>query len=111
MIEAARAVGVRKVVRLSAIGGGPQAADVGTAPSDWHAPGEQALAAGGLIRASLRPSSLASNTLRWAPAIRAGQPAPNTTGHGAQGTVDPRDVAAVAVEALLTDAHDGPCAP
>ncbi|MEU9111526.1 NAD(P)H-binding protein [Streptomyces sp. NPDC048483] len=107
LIGAARSLGVRKVVKLSAIGGGPETDDEGTAPADWHAPGEQALAGSGLTWAALRPTSLASNALRWAGAIRAGRPVPNTTGTGAQGTVDPRDVAAVAVEALLTDAHDG----
>jgi uncharacterized protein YbjT (DUF2867 family) len=99
MIDAARGGGVRKVVKLSAVGGG-----IGL-PSDWHAPGEQALAGSGLDWTVLRASSFASNALRWATAIRAGDPVPNTTGAGAQGVVDPRDVAEVAVEALLGDGH------
>ncbi|MFC0434808.1 NAD(P)H-binding protein [Kutzneria buriramensis] len=101
MIDAARTGGVRKVVKLSAVGGG-----IGL-PSDWHAPGEQALASSGLAWTVLRASSFASNALRWATAIRAGAPVPNMTGTGAQGVVDPRDVAEVAVEALLGDGHDG----
>ena len=107
MINAAARVGrVRKVVKLSAVGGRLSANDGGTEPADWHAPGEQALAGSGLAWTVLRPSSFASNTLRWANAIRAGQPVPNMTGSGTQGVVDPRDVAEVAVEALLGE-HDG----
>lgn len=90
MIEAA---GDRKIVKLSAIGG-----------PDWHAPGEKALGGNGV---SLRPTSFATNALQWAPAIRAGQPVPNMTGDGRQAVIDPRDIADVAVQALLTDAYDG----
>jgi uncharacterized protein YbjT (DUF2867 family) len=107
MIQAACSSGVRKVVKLSAIGGGEHATSEDTRPADWHDPGERALAASGLAWSALRPTSFASNALRWAEAIRAGEYVANMTGTGAQGVVDPRDVAAVAVEALLTDAHDG----
>lgn len=107
MIKAARVCKVRKVVKLSAIGGRPSTDDGGTMPAGWHAPGEQALAGSGLTWTVLRPSSLASNALRWADTIRAGQPVPNMTGTGTQGVVDPRDVAEVAVEALLGAEHDG----
>lgn len=65
------------------------------------------MAASGLAWSALRPTSFASNALHWAEAIRADEPIPNLTGTGAQGVVDPRDVAAVAVGALLTDEHDG----
>jgi uncharacterized protein YbjT (DUF2867 family) len=88
-------------VKLPAVGGG-----LGL-PSDWHALGEQALAESGLDWTVLRASSFASNALRWAPVIRAGESVPNVTGIGAQGVVDPRDVAEVAVEALLGDDHHG----
>lgn len=44
---------------------------------------------------------------RWAGPIQAGDPIPNQTGTGTQGVVDPRDVAAVAVPALLADGHTG----
>ncbi|HEY0693092.1 MAG TPA: NAD(P)H-binding protein [Kribbella sp.] len=107
MIQAARASAVRKVVKLSAIGGGEHGTGGNTRPSDWHDPGERALAASGLAWSALRPTSFASNALHWAEAIRGDEPIPNLTGTGAQGVVDPRDVAAVAVEALLTDEHDG----
>jgi uncharacterized protein YbjT (DUF2867 family) len=113
MLTAARAAGVAKVVKLSAIGtttaGEPDGSD-GLGPvkvGTWHRPGEEAIRANGAAWTVLRPSDYASNTLRWAGAIRAGTPVPNTTGTGAQGVVDPRDVAAVAVAVLTSPTHDG----
>lgn len=104
LVAVAREVGVRRIVKLSAIGTGePGLGRVGT----WHLPGEEAARASGLEWTILRPSSFASNTLSWADAIRAGQPVPNLTGTGSQGVIDPRDVAAVAVEALTTTGHAG----
>lgn len=94
MLAAARAAGVRKVVKLSAIGA-----------VSWHEAGERALRSGELEWTVLRPSSFASNALRWAPAIRRGDAVQNSTGTGTQGVVDPRDVAEVAVQALTSDAH------
>jgi uncharacterized protein YbjT (DUF2867 family) len=102
MLTAARSAGVRTVVKLSAIGTG-EAVKVG----DWHLPGEQALRSSGLAWTVLRPSSFASNALRWAQPIRTGNPIPNTTGTGAQGVVDPRDVAEVAARVLTSDDHPG----
>ncbi|MEV6136354.1 NAD(P)H-binding protein [Nocardia sp. NPDC051990] len=104
LVRTARDVGVRRIVKLSAIGtGDPEVGRVGT----WHMPGEQAVSQSGLEWTILRPSSFASNTLSWADAIRSGQPVPNLTGTGSQGVIDPRDIAAVAVEALVTPDHSG----
>lgn len=104
LIATARAAGVRRIVKLSAIGTGDPALEfVGT----WHLPGENSVRASGLEWTILRPTSFASNTRSWADAIRAGQPVPNMTGAGAQGVVDPRDVAAVAAESLLSGDHAG----
>lgn len=104
LITAARDAGVRRIVKLSAIGTGDTALGrVGT----WHLPGEQAARESGVEWTILRPSSFASNTLSWAEAIRAGQPVPSMTGTGKQGVVDPRDVAAAAVESLLSPTHAG----
>ncbi|GAA2440611.1 hypothetical protein GCM10010191_65640 [Actinomadura vinacea] len=52
MISAARVGGVRKVVKLSAVGGRSSTDDGGTMPADWHAPGERALADCGLAWAA-----------------------------------------------------------
>jgi uncharacterized protein YbjT (DUF2867 family) len=100
----AREAGVRRVVKLSAIGTGDPA--VGPA-GQWHLGGEEALRSSELEWTVLRPSVFASNTLSWAEAIRAGRPVPNMTGSGTQGVVDPRDVSEVAVETLLATGHTG----
>ncbi|WCE00456.1 NAD(P)H-binding protein [Streptomyces sp. HUAS 31] len=104
MVEAARAAGVRRIVKLSSIGtGDPRLAGFGR----WHLPGEEAVRGSGLKWTVLRPSSFASNTLAWADAVREGTPAPNPMGEGKQGVVDPRDVAEVAVRTLLEPGHTG----
>ncbi|WP_411083644.1 NAD(P)H-binding protein [Streptomyces sp. cmx-18-6] len=105
LVTAARAAGVRKVVKLSAIGSGErfQGATVG----HWHVSAEQAIEASGLAWTMLRPPSFASNFLWHRALIQAGEPIPNLTGDSRQAVVDPRDVAAVAVAAMTSDAHDG----
>lgn len=101
MLKAARAAGVRKVVKVSAIGTGEDKA------GDWHLPGERALREGEMAWTVLRPSSFASNSLSWAPQVRAGEQIPNVFGNGTQGVIDPRDVAEVAVRVLTSDGHEG----
>ncbi|WP_433368780.1 NAD(P)H-binding protein [Actinoplanes sp. CA-142083] len=93
--------GVERVVKLSAIA----TPDAGL--NTWHAPGEEAIRDSGRPWTILRPTTFASNTLAWRDDIRAGRPIPNISGAGRQGVVDPRDVAAVAAEALTTAGHDG----
>ncbi|GAA3109072.1 NAD(P)H-binding protein [Kribbella aluminosa] len=101
LVEAAVDGGVQKIVKLSAIGSTDE-----EMPGNWHAAGERAVRDSGLAWTILRPAGFASNVLRWMPAIQAGQPIPNQTGAGRHAFVDPRDVAAVAAEALLSDHHD-----
>ncbi|MFC8519931.1 NAD(P)H-binding protein [Streptomyces sp. NPDC057257] len=104
LVEAAKAAGVRRIVKLGAIGtGDPRLGRFGT----WHLHGEEAVRASGLEWTILRPSAFASNTLSWAAAVREGIPAPNMMGAGKQGVVDPRDVAGVATAALLDPRHAG----
>ncbi|MEU6557712.1 NAD(P)H-binding protein [Streptomyces sp. NPDC046915] len=104
LVEAAKAAGVRRIVKLSAIGtADPRYGVFGT----WHRAGEDAVRASGLEWTILRPSSFASNTLSWAEAVREGTSAPNVMSDGEQGVVDPRDVSDLAVAALLGGRHAG----
>ncbi|MBB4911109.1 NAD(P)H-binding protein [Actinophytocola algeriensis] len=105
LVTAAKAAGVRKIVKLSAIGSG-EPFD-GTTVGGWHVAAEEAIAASGLAWTVLRPPSFASNFLQYRELIEASDPLPNVFGAARQPVVDPRDVAAVAVEALLDSAHDG----
>lgn len=94
---------LRKAVKISAIKTGEPGFELTSA---WHLPGEQALAASDLEWTVLRPTSFATNSLAWLPQIEAGEPVPSPYGDGANGVVDPLDIAEVAAEALLTDEHD-----
>ena len=105
MLAAARARGVARVVKLSAIGTPDD--DRPTRLGGWHRPGEVAVRTSGLGWTILRPTTFASNSLSWAAAIRSGTPVPNMFGTGLQGIVDPADVSAVAVAALTGDDHVG----
>jgi uncharacterized protein YbjT (DUF2867 family) len=104
LVAAAQAAGVHRWVKLSAIGTGDP--DVGPS-GDWHVPGERAVRDSGGEWTILRPSTFASNTLSWAPAIREGKPVPNMTGDGLSGVIDPRDVAEVAARVLVDGGHAG----
>ncbi|WP_158849780.1 NAD(P)H-binding protein [Saccharothrix deserti] len=97
VLDAAKRAGVTKVVKMSVIPVGPVA--------EWHRPGEEATRAFPAWTL-LRPSLFASNSLQWAPQIAAGEPIPNPMGTTRLGVVDPRDLAEVAVEALLGDHHE-----
>jgi uncharacterized protein YbjT (DUF2867 family) len=103
--EAAKSAGVRRIVKLSAISAGEtfEGVQVGS----WHLLTEHAIQASGLDWTILKPSSFASNLLQFLDALRSGDPIPNWNGPGALGVIDPRDVAAVAVEALTTRDHIG----
>jgi uncharacterized protein YbjT (DUF2867 family) len=104
LLRAAGDAGVGRLVKLSAIGTG-----LASHPTmgQWHQPGEDAVRARGLAWTILRPTSFASNTRIWAPAIRSGDAVPNPFGAGEQGVVDPRDVATVAVVTLTEAGHSG----
>ena len=96
VLDAAKRAGVPKVVKLSAVPVGPI--------TRWHGPGEE-VARSFPSWTLLRPSLFASNSLQWASHIAAGEPIPNPMGTAALGVVDPRDLAEVAVRALLDDHH------
>jgi uncharacterized protein YbjT (DUF2867 family) len=103
MVAAAVRAGVRTVVKLSTVITGQPRLRL----AEWHRPGEAAVRGSGLEWTILRPSTFASNMLHWAGAVRAGEPIPNLSGTGAQGVVDPADIAAVAAAALTGDGHHG----
>ncbi|MFI1239071.1 NAD(P)H-binding protein [Nocardia salmonicida] len=104
LAAAAREAGVRRVVKLSAVGTGDPRLGV---PGSWHVPGEQAVRDSGLEWTILRPNTFASNTFSWIEPLSSGHPVPNLTGEGRQAVVDPRDVSAVAVAALRSNDHHG----
>jgi uncharacterized protein YbjT (DUF2867 family) len=104
-VEAAKSAGVQRIVKLSAIGAGETFE--GTQVGSWHLLTEHVVQASGLDWTILKPSSFASNLLQFVDALKSGDPVPNWNGQGALGVIDPRDVAAVAVEALTARDHIG----
>lgn len=104
VIDAAREAGVRRIVKLSALG-----AEAGSPVAfwDWHARIEKHLRASGTPHVILRPGFSMSNLPASAEATgRTGMmflPA----GEASVAMIDPRDVAAVAAAALTGDGHDG----
>ncbi len=73
----------------------------------YHLASERALEASGLAWTFIRPNTLMSNALRWAEAVRAGEPVVAPFAGVPIALNDPRDVAAAAAAALTTGDLDG----
>ncbi|MFI6043337.1 SDR family oxidoreductase [Nocardia sp. NPDC051321] len=72
-----------------------------------HAAVEKPIRESGLEWTFLRPYGFATNTLEWAPQIRAGNVVRGAYGAASMTLLHEADIAAVAVRALTTDAHIG----
>ncbi|MEU1852691.1 NAD(P)H-binding protein [Streptomyces sp. NPDC019990] len=104
-LEAARAAGVRHVVKLSAAAvSDPGADDVITR---WQRETEGLLRDSGMGWTLLRPRAFMSNTLSWAPAVRTDRVVRALYGTSPHSCVDPRDIADVAVRVLTEEGHAG----
>jgi uncharacterized protein YbjT (DUF2867 family) len=105
--ETARQAGLQRVVLLSSNDIVDGADRQSNAIATFHADIEAALEDSGLAWTFLRPSGFATNTLQWAPQIRATgvvtAPYPNAS----LAPIHEADIAAVAVRALTTDGHAG----
>jgi uncharacterized protein YbjT (DUF2867 family) len=103
MVAAAKAAGVRHIVKFSAMTADPNS------PSRFprvHGQVEQAIRESGLEWTFLRPTFFMQNLLELAGMVKGGtifQPA----GDSKAGFVDTADIAAVAVEALTEPGHEG----
>jgi uncharacterized protein YbjT (DUF2867 family) len=103
-IDAAAAAGVRRIVKMSALGaraGSP------VAFLDAHARIEDHLRGCGVPWVSLRPAFLMSNLLGSAPGVRQAGALFLPAAGAKVAMVDPRDVAEVAAAVLTGDGHDG----
>ena len=104
-IEAAKAAGVRHVVKISATGAG---ADAVSPLLRAHARVERALEASGLGFTILRPGWFMQNWVAFfSHSIKAKQPVYANAGDAKVTWVDTRDIAAVAAAALTGDGHEG----
>ncbi|KIA65703.1 NAD(P)H-binding protein [Nocardia vulneris] len=102
---AAAAAGVTRLVKLSS-GRAGDATATDPIPT-WHRAGEAAVWASGVASTVIRPLGFMSNALHWAGTVRVHGAVHAPYGQGRIAVIDPRDIAAVAVAALTTDAHLG----
>ncbi|WP_162641633.1 SDR family oxidoreductase [Streptosporangium sp. 'caverna'] len=68
-----------------------------------HREAEAVAEASGATWVHLRPGAFASNALRWAPAIRAGDVVNGVYGDAVNTPIDPADIASVAARALIDE--------
>ncbi len=104
VIDAAQETGVRRIVKLSALG-----AEIGARVAfwDWHGRIEEYLRASGIPAVVLRPTFSMTNLLGSAEQVRHAGSLFLPAGGASISMVDPRDVAAVAAVALTESEHDG----
>jgi uncharacterized protein YbjT (DUF2867 family) len=100
-----RRAGVERVTlqSSSAVPGG----DMGNAVARYHILSEKAVRESGVAWTFLQPNSFMSNTREWASQLRDGDVVRAPFPEVRVATIDPRDVAAVAAEALLSGEHEG----
>jgi uncharacterized protein YbjT (DUF2867 family) len=96
--------GVGRVALLS--GSSVVSAGESNAVAGYQLASERALERSGIASTFLRPNTFMTNTLRWADAIRAGEPVVAPYADIAVALNDPEDVAAVAAVALTAEAHE-----
>jgi uncharacterized protein YbjT (DUF2867 family) len=104
MAKAARAAGVRHVVKLSVLGVHDGDDDLVT---QWHRSGERSFLDAGLSTTFVRPNGFMSNTLHWAPSIAAAGTVYAPVGDLPVAWVDPIDVSAVAYQLLVQPGPPG----
>jgi uncharacterized protein YbjT (DUF2867 family) len=105
LLEALRDSGVERIALLSssAAPGG----DLSNAVARYHILSEREVRESGLAWTFLQPNSFMSNTLRWLPQLREGDVVRVPFAGVPIATIDPADLAAVAVKALTTSELEG----
>jgi uncharacterized protein YbjT (DUF2867 family) len=103
LIAAAGKAGVRHVVQLSVLDGGRTDDILGR----WTREAEDAIANAPFESTVLRPGRFATNALQWLPMIARGNTVYVPFADRPSATIDPADVAAVALASLLPDRHYG----
>jgi uncharacterized protein YbjT (DUF2867 family) len=105
VLSEVRRAGVERVVLLS--GGSAGSGDMSNAVTRYMSLSEMVVRESGLAWTFLRPSAFMSNALRWLPQIQAGDQVRVQFPNVPAASLDPYDLAAVAVRALLSDEYRG----
>ena len=105
LLAAIRQAGVERVTlqSSSAVPGG----DMSNAVARYHILSETAVRESGVAWTFLQPNTFMTNTLQWVPQLRAGDVVRAAFPGVPVATIDPYDIAAVAMEALTSDRHEG----
>jgi uncharacterized protein YbjT (DUF2867 family) len=103
VVEAARRAGVRRIVRASALGAGPD----GITMARWHWEVERAVEDSGIPFTILQPNTFMQSYFSHAPSIAASNTFYLPQGSASVSLVDVRDIAAVAAACLTEDGHEG----
>lgn len=106
LLEAARKAGVRHVVLLSSAII-QEGADETHPIHVMHATAERQIRDSGLQWTFLRPGAFATNSLQWAPQVRASDTVRGVYADGVTAPIHAGDIAAVAERALLDPGHEG----
>jgi uncharacterized protein YbjT (DUF2867 family) len=101
----ARFAGVRHIVKLSVLGGGGD--DMRDPITRWHHEAEAAIRESGIEWTLLRPGRFMSNALQWAPMIRGDGKVRIAFATRPTASIDPSDIASVALRALTEPGHAG----
>ena len=104
VIDAAKAAGVRRLVKFSVIHASPESS---SSLLRWHAATEQRIRASGIPFTFLRPNMFMQELLRQADAIRSQGQFYLPLGEAKVSLTDVRDNAAVAATALTGSGHEG----
>lgn len=103
LIDAAKAAGVKHIVKLSAIGAN---IEPGIQLGRWHRAIEKAIEASGIAYTFLRPANFMDNFIHYYPPAGDGN-IYLPLGTGACSYIDSRDIAAVAAAVLTEEGHYG----
>jgi uncharacterized protein YbjT (DUF2867 family) len=103
LLAQVRGAGVDRVVLLSTTAAA--SGDTTNAITEFMVRSEAAVRAAGVPWTILRPTGFMSNSLRWRPQLRAGDVVRVPFTEVAIASIDPHDIAAVAVAALVSPGH------
>lgn len=105
LVDEAKKAGVKHIVKLSALGAH---AEPGIQLGRWHREIEKYIEQSGISYTFLRPASFMQNYINYnAASIKSEGKFYQPLGEGKVSYVDTRDIAAVGVEALTSEGHEG----
>ncbi|MFD2516185.1 SDR family oxidoreductase [Pontibacter locisalis] len=105
LVDEAKRTGVKHIVRLSALGAD---AEPGIQLGRWHREIEKYIEDSGISYTFLRPASFMQNFVTYSDkSIKEEGRFYQSKGEGKVAYIDTRDIAAVAVEALIGEGHEG----